>query len=200
MNPSLPDALTSLLVPLSNHAFQVRDHVELPQPLTLLSLPTKEESNPNKTFSQPPSGAADRIPLSFGSRIEGKVGATSVHFHPSNPGPVPIIGFHPLLPPCYMLVPETELYASCAFHYTASLPKAVSLSIGSQDQKRHLTPRLLTTGSPPLRHSQSHIYPASFGLNSPIGWSPSHTGIASNGFADSPTKIASEGTPADVFA
>lgn len=57
------DALTSLVL-WSEHAFPVRDHARLPQPLSFPSLPTKKEFNLNQVFLLPPSSSADEIPPS----------------------------------------------------------------------------------------------------------------------------------------
>ena len=67
------DALTSLLVPWSDHTFPMRDHVGLPRPLSLPSLPT------NGGFS---SDQGETL-LFDGSNPGRKVGAAFVHLHPS---------------------------------------------------------------------------------------------------------------------
>ena len=49
------DAIASL-VPWPAHTFPVRDHIVLPSPLSLPSLPTKEQFDPNQVFPlSPPS-------------------------------------------------------------------------------------------------------------------------------------------------
>ena len=94
--PLHTDALISLSKPWSAHTFPARDHVWLYRPLSLPSLPTKANFNPNLVFTIPPSDdGRDVLLFSEGSKSRGKVGAAFVHLHPATG---PIIGYHLPLP------------------------------------------------------------------------------------------------------
>lgn len=136
------DTLTSPLIPWPEHTFSVRDYVGLPRPLSLPSLPTKEQFDPNQIFPLPPPSSDDEVLLfSDGSKAGSKVGVAFVHLHPFGF----IIKPHLLPLPWYMYVFGAELYAaSCALQYAASL------SYGPTYAPPSPTPRQ----SPPLQSCQ----------------------------------------------
>ena len=124
----------------------MRGYVELPRPLSLPSLPTKANFNPDRVFPVPPSDH-DFLLFSDGSKPRGRVGAAFVRLHPSTGS---IIGSHLLPLPSYMSVFDAELYAasyvlqyaaSCVPRHSAESPPrpqttgritAISLSIDNQ--------------------------------------------------------------------
>ena len=156
------DNIASLLRPWSEHSFPTRALVGLPRPLSLPSLPTKADFNPDLVFPLPPSDN-EVLLFSDGSKKGGKVGAAFIHSHPAGPTTRPhlrlpdasrtttkagsvtmphpyrpnsIAGPHLLSLPWHMSVFDAELYAaSCALQYAASLsppPKAVTLAADNQ--------------------------------------------------------------------
>ena len=192
-----------LLVPWSAHTFPVRDHIGLLRPLSLPSLPTKEQFDPNQVFPLPPpspSSGTEVLLFSDGSKAGSKVGAAFVHLHPSGS----IIKSHLLPLPWYMSVFDAELYAaSCALQYAATLnshSKVVSLSIDNQ-ATISASSRL---GYSYLAHLLHDIRNATIALShsgciTQVGWTPRHSSITGNDLADAAAKLVAEGTPSVDF-
>ena len=174
-------------MPWSAHTFPMRDHVGLPRPLTLPSLPTKANFNPDQVFPVPPSGH-DFLLFSDGSKSRGRVGAAFVHLHPTTGS---IIGSHLLPLPSYMSVFDAELYAaSCALQYAAncvprhdteppSHPQSmISLSIDNQATISTISRPGYSYLAPLLhdiRKATANLHLS--GSSVQVGWTPSHTGI-----------------------
>ena len=111
------DNLASLLKPWANHIFPVRNYVGFPCPLSLPSLPTRANFNPDLVFPGPNLPGNEILLFSDGSKAGDNVGAAFVHLYPSES----IIKSHLLPLPGYMSVLDAELYAaSCALQYAAS--------------------------------------------------------------------------------
>ena len=73
-------SIASLRRPWAKYTFPTRDLVGLPRPLSLPSLPTKADYNPERDFPLPPSDN-EAILFSDESKTVGKVGAAFIHFH-----------------------------------------------------------------------------------------------------------------------
>ena len=195
------DAIALLLVPWSAHTFPVRDHIGLPRPLRLPSLPTKKQFDPNQFFPLPPpspSSGTEVLLYSNGLKAGSKGGAAFVHLHPSGS----IIKSHLLPLPWYMSVFDAELYAaSCALQYAASLDshwysKVVSLSIDNQATISAISRPGYSYLAHPLHDIRNATITLShLGYITQVGWTPGHSGITGNDLADAAAKLAAEGTP-----
>ena len=195
-------------MPWSANTFPMRDRVGLPRPLSLRSLPTKANVNPDHAFSVPPSGSDHGLPCSDGSKSRGRVGAAFVHLRPATGS---IIGSHLLTLPSYMSIFDAEVYAaSCALLYSGScMPRHDAEPTPPHPQTMIVyNQATISTISRPgysylalllhdIRKATADLHLSGSSVQG--GWTPSLTGITGNELADASAKLAAEGTPSDDF-
>ena len=217
------DNIASLLRPWSEQTFPTCDLVCLPRPLSLRSLPTKADFNPDSGSPLPPSDN-EVLLFSNGSKTGRTIGTTFIHFHPPDPTTKPRLhppdattqagndtAPHPYPPnsitepyllslPWHMSAFDVGLYAACcALQYAASLyplPRIISLAFDNQAI-------MYATSRPRYSYQAPHLRDICNATSALLlsdstvqaGWTSSHTGVTDSELADAAAKPAAEGTP-----